>query len=230
MRAVLFDAVGTLIRPEPSVGVAYAAAAARQGINLPADEVQARFRKAFAAEEFADRHSGQGRTSHEREVQRWRCIVAAVFPGARDPEALFADLWDHFADAANWRLFADVPPVLARLRAEVDWVGVASNFDQRLHAICQHIPPLSQLAPVIVSAEVGWRKPCQQFFAAAAAALSVAPSEILLVGDDLENDYRAAVAAGWQAVWLDRQPGTQPLREPPALADRAITQLSELRW
>ncbi|HEV3344531.1 MAG TPA: HAD family hydrolase, partial [Pirellulales bacterium] len=57
---------------------------------------------------------------------------------------------------------------------------------------------------VFVSSELGVRKPSPDFFSQIAKALHVAAERILLVGDDRSNDYLAARAAGWQAVFLDR--------------------------
>ena len=91
VKAVLFDAVGTLMRPCPAVGEAYAAAAARHGIVVAPEIVAGRFRQAFADEERFDQQTLAGRTSCQREVERWRRIVAQVFPEAADPAALFDD-------------------------------------------------------------------------------------------------------------------------------------------
>jgi putative hydrolase of the HAD superfamily len=84
-------------------------------------------------------------------------------------------------------------------------LGVASNFDDRLDQICQALPPLTRCRHRFVSSRIGWRKPTLDFFAAIAAQFDLAPEQMLLVGDDLENDYLAARAAGWHAVLVDRK-------------------------
>ncbi len=56
---------------------------------------------------------------------------------------------------------------------------------------------------LIISSEVGWRKPAPQFFAAVAERLKCEPREILFIGDSVENDYAGAVAAGMPALLLD---------------------------
>lgn len=228
VKAVLFDAVGTLLRPCPAVGDAYAAAAARHGIVVAPEIVAGRFRQAFADEERFDQQTLAGRTSCQREVERWRRIVAQVFPEAADPAALFDDLWQHFAAAANWLLFDDVAPTLARLSQQVPIVGIASNFDGRLREICQHVPELEACHPLLISAEMGWRKPCAQFFQAAERELRLRPDEILLVGDDFENDFQAAREAGWQARWLRREIADEESEQriPGELCLRRLTDLS----
>jgi FMN phosphatase YigB (HAD superfamily) len=56
-----------------------------------------------------------------------------------------------------------------------------------------------------ISSQIGHKKPGLEFFRAIERSLQVQPEQILLVGDDLENDYLAACRAGWQALLLDRE-------------------------
>lgn len=204
VRAVLFDAVGTLLRPEPAVAVAYAAAGRRHGAMLDDGEAGCRFQHAVARQDELDRRLHANRTCQAREVDRWRQIVADVFAGEASVDAIFADLWQHFASPASFRLFDDAASSWQRLAGAGVTVGIASNFDDRLIAICRATEPLAACPHVFVSSQVGWRKPGQAFFAAIEERLGLTPAELMLVGDDLENDYRAALAAGWQAVLVDR--------------------------
>src|SRR5579884_3522174 len=94
VRAVFFDAVGTLIHPEPPAGAVYAAVGRAAGSRLDPAAIAARFQAAFRAEEAADLRHGL-RTSPGREVERWRHIVATVLDDVRDPEGCFRELWAH---------------------------------------------------------------------------------------------------------------------------------------
>ena len=51
--------------------------------------------------------------------------------------------------------------------------------------------------------DVGHAKPRPEIFGAAAAALGVAPHEILHVGDNERTDVHGALQAGFRAVRLD---------------------------
>src|SRR5262245_32971097 len=133
IRAWFFDAVGTLIRPEPSAAAAYAAVGRRHGTRLPEDVIAQRFRAAFRAEEGVDRDAGW-RTSEAREVQRWRGIVGRVLDDVPDPEAVFRELWDHFARPTAWRCEPGAAEVLAAGERLGLVLGVASNFDGRLRS------------------------------------------------------------------------------------------------
>ena len=200
--AVAFDAVGTLITPDPPVAVAYETMGRRHGSRLSTDVIRGRFRAAFWAEEDCDRLAGW-RTGPDREVGRWRRIVAAVLDDVADQELCFRELWEHFSRPASWRCLPGVGAVLAELARRGLAVGLASNFDSRLRAVAAGLPELAPVRPVVVSAEVGWRKPAAEFFAALVRAFGCKPAEVLLVGDDFANDYVGATAAGVRAVLLD---------------------------
>lgn len=215
IRAVLFDAVGTLIDPHPPVAVAYQAAGRRHGSRRTREEIEARFRAALAREERAGdgETSGGSRaastacvTSAEQEQERWRRIVGWVLDDASDPEALFQELWHHFARARAWRLFADVRPAWSRLRETGCRLGIASNFDDRLERVCRALPPLSEADAVLHSAGLGYAKPDARFYRQAALSLDLPPAEILFVGDNRQLDYAAPRKAGFPAVWLRRDP------------------------
>lgn len=200
IEAVLFDAVGTLIVPDPPVAVAYAAAGARYGSRLALDEIERRFRAAFARQETLDAQVPGSHTSEAREKSRWQAIVAEVFAGASDSASIFAALWQHFAEPRHWRLHADAVELWNSYAAQGKLVGIASNFDGRLRQICEGLPPLDECKSIFVSSELGVRKPSPEFFRAIEERLNLRPRQLLLIGDDWENDYRGATAAGWKAV------------------------------
>src|SRR5262249_23631670 len=104
VRAVFFDAVGTLLHPHPSPGSVYTALGRQFGSRLSEEEVETRFRAAFRAEDEADALAGW-RTSEERELARWRSIVAAVLDDLEGSagEECFQALWEHFARPGSWR-------------------------------------------------------------------------------------------------------------------------------
>ena len=117
-----------------------------------------------------------------------------------DLDACFRELWDHFARPAAWRCLPGVGPVLAELTGRGLAVGLASNFDSRLRTVAAGLPELAAIGPIVVSAEIGWRKPAVPFFEALVRAFDCPPDELLLVGDDYENDFVGATAAGVRAV------------------------------
>jgi putative hydrolase of the HAD superfamily len=199
VRAVFFDAVGTLIHPEPSAASVYAAVARSLGSRLTEAEIASRFRAAFAREEAFDRANGL-RTSEGREGRRWRHVVAEVLPDVCDGERCFEELFAHFARPDAWRLDPGAGAVIGELARRGLVLGMASNYDGRLRSVAAGWPELRPLHHLVISSEVGWRKPAPEFFAALCERTGLGPGEVLFVGDDRVNDYDGATAAGLRAM------------------------------
>jgi HAD superfamily hydrolase (TIGR01509 family) len=66
-------------------------------------------------------------------------------------------------------------------------LGIAASFDS-----------------VTICSETGYAKPHPEIFNAAVRSLGVPHQRILLAGDSLTDDYQAALAAGLDAVLVDR--------------------------
>jgi putative hydrolase of the HAD superfamily len=210
---IVFDAVGTLIDPTPTVAEAYAEAALRQGVVLPTGVVRDRFRRHFGDDE-ADELRGPMATDEGREYRRWKRIVENVLPELPDVDRAFGELWDHFGRPGSWRCFPDVGPALRALEGSGISIRIGSNFDGRLRGVLGGLPELSGLVDgLVVSSEVGYRKPHPAFYRAACGALGLPPGRVLWVGDDPENDVRGPRSAGLRAVLIDRggrAPGDLP--------------------
>jgi putative hydrolase of the HAD superfamily len=205
IRWVLFDAVGTLMYADPPVAEVYHAAARRRGSQMGMSEIDRRFRAVLA-------RPWHGRvTSESWERERWRLIVSEVIvdlpPGKLD--AVFAELWRHFAQPTSWRLYDDAADALAELRRRGFHLGIASNFDSRLMEIVQGHGPLAVCEAVFAASNVGYNKPALEFFREIEERLGVPGSQIALVGDDEVSDAQGAIAADWRAVQLNRSGAIQ---------------------
>lgn len=220
-KTVFFDAVGTLLFPEPSAPAIYADVARGYGLALTAAEVRERFISAYRIEEEADVATGWA-TSEERERDRWRRIVFATLDGVSDPQSCYEQLFAHFATPAAWKLAPDAATTFAALHSRGLRLGLGSNYDDRLWSVLAGFPELDPLRDrVLISSAVGVRKPGAGFFHAVARSASCDISEVLFVGDDLANDYEGASAAAMPAVLLD------PHGRYPHVRER-VTRLSEL--
>ena len=204
IQGIVLDAVGTLIEPTPSVATAYAEAAARQGVELDPREVRGRFQAAFRSD-LVEGEAGFLSTDEGVERRRWREIVARVLPEAPDPERAFDELWDHFGRPESWRAFPDAASAVGAIREAGMKVCIGSNFDGRLHRVIAGLPGLAgAVEVVVVSSEVGYRKPHAAFFEAVCGRLGLPAESVLSVGDDLENDVEGAWRAGLSALFLSR--------------------------
>ena len=225
LKAVFFDAVGTLIFPEPGAATVYAQAASRRGIVVDVNALRERMWTAYRAEEKVDRIAGWV-TSESREAARWRRIVSDSLPDGIDAENCFQELFAHFAQPTSWRVNPDADRVFSTLRQRGVTLGLASNYDARLLSVIAGHPELGPIRDrVVISAAVGYRKPAREFFEHVVQAAGCEAHEILFVGDDVENDYVGATAAGMKAVLLETHPAKP---ECPVPVENRIASLGEL--
>jgi len=107
-------------------------------------------------------------------------------------------------------------------------LGLLSNFDdsETGHQIVQDTGIAGLFDAIIISADVGLRKPHPEIFRQIAAMLEAAPAEILFVGDTPRYDVLGAHQAGMRTVWLNdrKDPLTPDIPRP----EYIIKDLSEL--
>ena len=204
IRAIAFDAVGTLLHPVPSAWEVYSAVGERFGSRLTLAEIKARFLTAFAEQERCDAVTGWRTDEELAERRRWQEIVAAVLDDVADPADCFTALYEHFAQPSAWQCLPEVAEVLTTLQRRGFALALASNFDHRLRAVAVGLPALAPLVQFVISSEVGWRKPAPRFFTAVAERLHLPLAEVLFVGDDLTNDYEGACGVGMPTLLVDR--------------------------
>lgn len=207
----IFDAVHTILRPVPDVITAYFLAGKRHGSLLTKEDVKSRFRSGrqelfgtrIAAKETKP---GSLRSSDEIEFQLWKKLVTYVFNDVVPIDQLFQELWDHFASPQNWQLYDDVESCWQSIKADGGQIVIASNFDSRLNEILKVQSSLTKIDAVFCSAEVGYRKPDPMFYEVVAKTLKLNGAEqVIMTGDDFENDFVAPRLFGWNAVHLDRR-------------------------
>lgn len=107
-------------------------------------------------------------------------------------------------------------------------LGLLSNFDdsETGHQIVQDTGIAGLFDAIIISADIGLRKPHPEVFRQIAAMLEAAPAEVLFVGDTPRYDVLGAYQAGMRTVWLnDRK---DPLTPEIPTPDYVIKDLSEL--
>src|SRR5438128_1133471 len=128
IRAVFFDAVGTLIHPDPPAPLAYAEAGRRFGSQHSPEVVGQRFAIAFEAQEAIDRDYGWV-TSEQRELERWRTIVGTVLDDVADRSGCFDFLYGYFTRPESWRCEPGAGELFEELQARGYQLGLASNYD-----------------------------------------------------------------------------------------------------
>jgi putative hydrolase of the HAD superfamily len=189
-RAVLLDALGTLVELEPPWQ------------DLKGDCPQSVIRAAFLKEmAFYREHAHEARDAESLAKLRGECAAL-----------LSRELGEHISveammGAIRFRAFDDAAPALVELRERGARLICVSNWDYALPEVLDRVGLLARLDGVVTSASVGARKPDIRVFEAALAAAGCGASEAIHVGDSAEEDVAGARAAGITALLLDRSGG-----------------------
>jgi putative hydrolase of the HAD superfamily len=80
---------------------------------------------------------------------------------------------------------------------------------------------------ILISEEIGQRKPHAAIFEAACQALRITPAEAIFIGDSPSIDIAGAKGAGMGAIWLDRKGNRLDEAIPPP--DHIVKRLEEIR-
>jgi putative hydrolase of the HAD superfamily len=216
LKAIFFDAAGTLFTVNGSVGEIYADLAREYGKEVSITDLEAGFRRCFADAPPMAFPEVSAEQILVLEKQWWRNIVHDVFaPLGSFPrfadyfEALFA----YFAQTEAWQLY---PETLATVRALADrglQLGVISNFDSRLFGLLDGFDLTRFFDPIIISTHAGAAKPEGAIFAQALARHQLHPQETLHVGDSLHADIGGARAVGITPVLVDRKATTEQMSD-----------------
>ncbi len=207
VRAVTFDAGGTLLYPSPSVGAIYSEVMRDHGLRLDANTLNAAFRRAWKLAHQTPRVG----VSEESERDWWRGLVRETLNGlgeVEDFEKLFDALWHTFAEPRRWALHDGAMETLKGLRERGYRLAVLSNWDQRLRSLLDGMQLSPLVDEVVISSEVGVEKPDPKIFRITEKRLGFAPGEILHVGDSPHHDVNGARNVGWRCVLVThRKPG-----------------------
>ncbi len=139
-----------------------------------------------------------------------------------DPEALISLEESYWSPSltAPATLNADAPRVLQRLRERSLKIGLICNTGRgpghALRELMRREGILEYFDATIFSDEVGYGKPDRRIFLTAAERLGLKPSNILHVGDNIENDVRGAQTAGMKTLLFDYEVPSG-FREQPSL-------------
>ena len=203
VRAVLLDALGTLLRLEDPVPPLREQLAARCGLDVDQETAGA----ALAAEiAYYRAHNLEGRDLAALADLRRRCALVlrdALGPAAR--EARIDDVLAALLAALRFTPYPDVLPALERMRAAGLRLVVVSNWDVSLHDRLAETGIAERVNGVVASAEVGEAKPASEIFARALVLAGVPADEALHVGDSPDEDVGGARAAGIEPVLLVRE-------------------------
>jgi putative hydrolase of the HAD superfamily len=211
-RAVLLDALGTLVELDDPAPRLRAALAERTGadVGLPAAE------RGFGAEiGYYLANQMRGRDLAGLEKLRDDCATAML-------DALGSEELDHatvraaMLEALAFRTYPDVEPALRELRRRGLRLVVVSNWDCSLQEWLDRAGIGELIDGSASSAVVGEAKPAPAVFEAGLRLAGCDAAEAVFVGDTVDNDIVGARAAGLRAVLVQRAgdppPGVETVR------------------
>lgn len=212
-RAVLLDALGTLLELEPPVEPLRRELRERFGVELSAAEAGAAVRAEIT---FYRAHHDEASDRARLAGLRRRAALALrdALPDAAGALPL-EPLTEALLAALRFRPFPEVLEVLRAARAAGARLVVVSNWDVSLHDVLDETGLAPLLDGVVTSAELGRAKPAPEIFARGLALAGAEPHEAVHVGDSVEHDVAGALAAGIAPLLLVRA-GAAPDAPPPA--------------
>ena len=230
IKAIFFDAAGTLIKPARRVGETYAVLAQKYGVEPSAAEITERFRLCFHSAPPLAFPGTPATRIEDLERAWWKELVRRVFEpwdGFQRFDDYFAELFAYFAQPDAWALYPEVAETLPVLERRGLVLSVISNFDSRLIGILEGLGAAHWFEHIFVSSRVGYAKPDRQIFHTALERHSLEAGDALHVGDSEEKDLLGANRAGLKGVLVERNgagnsnlsPRITSLRSIPSLLD-----------
>lgn len=199
IRAVLFDLGDTLVDTEASAERAFEAFARSR--DFP-EGFKTAFRNAWWRIWTGLWTSGQDAPAEDFR----RMVFETVLPATGlDPGLAAAWAADYGeAERRAWTLFPDVLPFLKEWAGKIPLGIVTNGLPSIQWERLEVTGLLGRFGAVEISRGAGYRKPGALIFVSACARLGVTTEEALVVGDNPRVDGEGALAAGLQAVWLNR--------------------------
>ncbi|XP_024029343.1 haloacid dehalogenase-like hydrolase domain-containing protein 3 [Morus notabilis] len=194
-KALLVDAVGTLVVPSQPMAQIYRQIGEKYGVEYSETEILNRYRRAY------EQPWGRSRLRYVNDGRPfWQYIVSSS-TGCSDSQ-YFEELYSYYTTNKAWH-FCDpeAENVFKAIRKAGVKIAIVSNFDTRLRPLLRALDCDHWFDAVAVSAEVEAEKPNPTIFLKACELLRVKPEEAVHVGDDRRNDIWGARDAGCDA-WL----------------------------
>jgi putative hydrolase of the HAD superfamily len=217
VRAVLLDALGTLVELQPPGPRLRAALIEHAGVDV-GDEAAARGFTAEIGHYLA--HHMEGSTPAR--LERLRDDCAAVMHEALGTEGIErAAVRAAMLEALAFRVFDDAVPALEELRARGLALVVVSNWDCSLPLWLDDVGLLELVDGAVSSAVVGQAKPSPAPFFSGLELAGVTAEEAVHVGDSPVGDVEGARGAGVRAILVTRgaeaPPGVESIPDLEAL-------------
>ncbi|MFI5690607.1 HAD family hydrolase [Kribbella sp. NPDC051586] len=207
MKAVIFDLDNTLFDHTLSATYAVRSWVTDLG-GTPTDELVAQW---FGIEDRVYGRWLSGELTHQGQrrvrLREFLPLIGQPVPTAdADQDEAFTGYLRHYQ--GSWTAYPDARPALEVARGNGWRIGVLTNGNTVQQNAKLAAIGLADLIDVVCTSEaLGFSKPAPEAYLRTCEALGVEPSEVLMIGDNLDLDVLAAQAAGLAARHLDRTVG-----------------------
>ena len=234
-RAIIFDVNGTLVRiltdeGMPEIFRAAAHLLTYQGIHLHRDQVREEYFRTLKEQQRAS-------PEHHPEFDAagiWRSMIENHRTAYTDalPAAKLAQLPLFLAELARGvsrrelGLYPHARVVLDVLREHYPLAVVTDGQTAYARAELYKVGLLDYFDPIVVSGDLGFRKPDRRLFQLALDRLGVTAAQAVYVGNDMHRDVHGGREAGMTTVMFDSDQGVKSYLD--CVPDHTITDLREL--
>lgn len=211
-KLITFDITGTLLKTD--VKKHYGAVGLEHGIIVDPIELSesfnVNFKKVSREHPVFGKHTGLGSDNW------WRTVVYAVFRDldSNIPEEklskVTSSLIKRYRTKNCWNPFPGTIELLESLQEHNILIGIISNFDDGLDSILHSLDMKRFFSFVLCSYNLGIEKPNPEIFNEALkifkqrTKINISPEEALHIGDSVDEDYRGARNANWNAFLIKR--------------------------
>ncbi|GLH73040.1 hypothetical protein GETHLI_15420 [Geothrix limicola] len=130
---------------------------------------------------------------------------------------------------AQAQCFRESPEALGAVR-DLARVALLSNTQTFGLEMLDRLGISERIRTRILSAEIGTLKPEADAYEAVQRKLGLFPGNLAMVGDNWNDDVEGALAAGWTAIWVNREARPRPDHDPeaPVYEVRSLDRVPEL--
>jgi putative hydrolase of the HAD superfamily len=226
-RALLIDAMGTLVRLETPAPRLRAELRTRFGAVVSEAEAATALRAEIA---FYRAHMGEGRDGATLHALRLQCaaVLRDALPDGSGGLGLDLDLEELLRGllaSLRFVAFDDARDAVLAVRARGARIVAVSNWDVSVLEVLEQTGLAPLLDGAVSSAAIGAAKPSPVVFEHALSLVGVAAADAVHVGDSPSEDVAGALAAGITPVLIDRAGAGSRVA-----GVRTIRSLHELEW
>ncbi|HEX9082369.1 MAG TPA: HAD family hydrolase [Holophagaceae bacterium] len=142
-------------------------------------------------------------------------------------ERTLVQAFQEAGEQADW--FPEVPEALGATRS-LARLALLSNTQDFSLDLLDRLGVSERVRLRFLSADLGALKPEPGAFEAVQRHLGLFPGNLAMVGDSWSDDVEGALAAGWTAVWVNREGNPRPDHDPdlPLYEVRSLDRVPEL--